>query len=98
MSSIFVIKFYKRPAEILDYQMDWQRWLLDDTITESVWSVPALALADLTIDDSSFTNTTTTVWLKFGQQKTSYQVTNLITTAAGRKKEVLVQFELWQDV
>lgn len=72
--------FSKDPGELLDYTINWAAWLGSDTITSSSWSVPS----GLTNAGSSFTNSTTTVWLSGGTDDQIYTVTNTIQTAAGR--------------
>lgn len=75
--------FTKDPDAILDYAVDWSRWLAGDTIAASVWIVPA-GLAKV-----SETNTATkaVVWLSGGSAGVAYTVTNRITTAAGRTED-----------
>jgi hypothetical protein len=75
-----LIDLPKSPLSVLDYEIDYTQWLSLDTITASTWTVPD----GLTEDSSTFTSTTTTVWLASGVLGTSYIVTNVIGTAAGR--------------
>ena len=72
----------KDPADILDYQIDWSAALGEDTIASSVWTAPA----GYTVNSSSFTTTTTTVWLAGGLAGVN-KITNRITTAGGRTIE-----------
>jgi hypothetical protein len=76
--------FLKDPNAVLDYSVDWSKWLAGDQIQTSSWSVsdPALEAAD----DSS-TTTRTVVWLAGGVTGRSYTVTNRITTSGGRTDE-----------
>ncbi len=73
----------KDPDELQDYTVDWASFLGADTIATSSWSVPA----GLTNSASSKTTTTATVWLSGGTGGYEYEVTNTITTAAGRTYE-----------
>ena len=73
--------FLKDPDAILDYSVDWSKWLAADQIETSAWFVSDPALE--TTDDSK-TTTRTTVWLAGGVAGQSYTVTNRITTAGGR--------------
>lgn len=75
--------FTKDPSAVLDYMIDWLRWLKGDTIQTSQWTVPA----GLALVSQSNTTTTTTVWLSGGTAGQTYTVTNRITTAAGRTDE-----------
>lgn len=70
----------KDPEAVLDYAIDWSAWLDGDTITSSVWEVPA----GLTVGASSNTTTISTIWLSDGVHGSSYQVKNTIETASGR--------------
>jgi len=72
--------FEKDANAILDYTVDWTLWLDSDTISTSAWS----AESGITVDSSSSSTTSATVWLSGGTAGTVYMVTNRITTAAGR--------------
>lgn len=77
-------RFTKDPNAVLDYQIDYSRWLpAGDTITASSW----LAESGLTVDTSSFTDTSTTVWLSGGTAGSTYDVRNHITTDDGRQDD-----------
>lgn len=76
----------KDPSDVLDYQIDWSAALGTDTISASTWTAPA----GYTIDSSSNTPTTTTVWLRGGPVGVN-KITNRITTAGGRTIERSVQ-------
>ena len=73
--------FIKDPDAVLDYSVDWSKWLAGDQIQTSAWFVsdPALQLAD-----DSNTTTRATVWLAGGVADQSYTVTNRTTTSDGR--------------
>jgi hypothetical protein len=75
--------FTKDPDAILDYAVDWSRWLAGDTIASSVWIVPT-GLAKAT---ESNTTTKAIVWLSGGVEGQTYTVTNRITTATGRTED-----------
>jgi hypothetical protein len=76
--------FLKDPDAVLDYSVDWSKWLAGDQIETSTWFVsdPALQPAD-----DSNTTTRATVWLAGGVAGQSYTVTNRITTSGGRTDE-----------
>ena len=76
--------FLKDPDAVLDYSVDWSKWLAGDQIGTSAWSVSDLALE---ATDESNTTTRTTVWLSGGTVGQSYTVTNCITTSGGRTDE-----------
>jgi hypothetical protein len=75
--------FTKDPNAVLDYSIDWTRWLAGDQIAASEWIVPS----GLTKMADSKTATSATVWLSGGTAGQSYIVTNRITTAAGRTED-----------
>ena len=76
---------YKDPDAIVDYGVDWIRWLNDDTIVTSVWlpSVPS----GITEDHSTNTPSAATIWLASGTIGISYRLTNRIVTALGRTRD-----------
>jgi hypothetical protein len=76
-------QFYKDPAAILDYVVDWTAWLGTDTISQSTWTVQS------GITQVTATNTTklATIWVSGGAAGTTYTLTNRITTVGGRTDE-----------
>ena len=76
-------QFEKDPDAILDYTVDWSRWLETDTILASQWTVPT----GLTEGSATHTPTSATVWLSGGTAGQAYTVTNRITTHGGRTDE-----------
>jgi len=79
-------KWTKDADAVLDYTIDWGStgdWLGSDTISSSTWT----ADSGITIDSSTNTTTTTTVWLSGGTAGATYTVTNRIVTVAGRTED-----------
>ncbi len=76
--------FIKDPDAVLDYSIEWSKWLAGDQIASSAWSVSDSALD---ASDDSNTPTRATVWLSGGVAGQSYTVTNRITTSGGRTDE-----------
>ena len=76
--------FIKDPNAVLDYSIEWSKWLAGDQIQTSAWTVsdPAVEAAN-----DSNTATRTTVWLSGGFAGQSYTVANKITTTGGRTDE-----------
>lgn len=85
MSNQSLSSLTKDPDSVLDYSVDWAKWLVEeDTIATSTWTVPA----GLTKDSDSHTDTTATVWLSGGGAiNTQYEITNRITTTQGRTED-----------
>jgi len=79
-----VTTFTKDPDAVLDYAIEWSRWLAGDQIETSAWSV-----SDSTLEAANDSNTATraTIWLSGGVSGQSYTVTNRITTSGGRTDE-----------
>lgn len=75
--------FYQDPQALLDYTFDWTAWLNADTISTSAWATSS----DLTIDHTTSTPTSATVWLKNGTAGITYKVRNTITTVNGRTEQ-----------
>jgi hypothetical protein len=75
--------FTKDPNAVLDYTVDWTRWLAGDQIATSQWLVPT----GVTKMADSKTTSSATVWLSGGTAGQSYTVTNRITTTGGRTED-----------
>jgi hypothetical protein len=82
----------KDPDAVLDYSVDWSRWLVDDTISTSTWTLPF----GITKNSDSNTDTTTTIWLSGGGAKRRFSITNRIVTADGRTAERTIHIEVRQ--
>lgn len=71
----------KDPNAVLDWVWDWNEWLDDgETISTSSFIVTV----GITVNSTSHTTKTATVWLSGGTAGQVYQVTNRIVTSAGR--------------
>lgn len=75
--------FLKDPNAVLDYQIDWSKWLSDDTISTSTWIVPD----GITKDSDLSTTTLATIWLSGGTAGEKYPVVNRIVTSDGRTED-----------
>lgn len=74
----------KDPHAVVDYRIDWSRWLRNgDIVLTSEWAVPD----GIEMDSESNDTTSTTIWLSGGTAGTNYQLTNRITTAQGRTQD-----------
>ena len=73
----------KDPDAVLDYSVNWARWLDGDEILSSEWIIPE----GLSKVIDNFTETKATVWISGGTAGASYTITNRITTAAGRTED-----------
>ena len=77
------------------YQVDWTAQLTSwsDTITESTFTVSP---SGMTLSDESNTTTTCNVWTTGGTVGLFYNITNHITTAAGRQDDCTFTVEIQQ--
>ncbi|HJV52790.1 MAG TPA: hypothetical protein VJ652_15085 [Noviherbaspirillum sp.] len=77
----------KQPADQLDYDIDFERWLTDsDTITTATAAVSG---ADdfLTLQSVQVASPKVKVWLAGGSDGVTYTITVTTSTAGGRIKE-----------
>tara|TARA_R100000234_G_scaffold99345_1_gene67974 strand:+ start:1353 stop:1670 length:318 start_codon:yes stop_codon:yes gene_type:complete len=88
----------KDKDEIVDYNIDWSRFLDDDTITSVIWFIDAADGTKTQVSNAqvvnglqkvSQTNTTTvaTIRLSLGTNNIRYKVSCQITTAEGLQYE-----------
>ena len=78
---------------VLDYTIDWSDvFPSGDDISASTW----VADTGLTVDSDTETATTTTVWLSGGTKGEVYDVTNHVTTAAGREDDRTISFTVYE--
>ena len=78
------MRVLKDPSSVLDYSVDWGRWLGDgETITAHDVTAPA----GITLDSDDETDGKVTAWLSGGTAGQSYTVTFGVTTSAGRQDE-----------
>ena len=73
-------EFTKDPDALLDYMVDWTKWLGTDTISLSTWIVPT----GITKHADANTTTTATIELLSGTKDNTYEVVNRIDTDGGR--------------
>ena len=71
----------KDPDEVLDYGFIWTDLMVEgDAITDSEW----IHASGINIDSDTHTSDITVVWLSGGAVGDQYDLTNRVTTAAGR--------------
>lgn len=76
----------KQPVEILDYDVDFSRWLVDDTISSA--TVTIAPAGSLTLHALDVEPTLTKVWLSGGTNGVSYKVEVTVNTNGGRTGQV----------
>lgn len=82
--------YHKDPEDVLDYVINWERWLGDDTISSSSWTVED----GLTKDSEDNDLLTATIWLSGGTLGATYTLTNSIVTAAGRQADQSIRVKM----
>ncbi|ALF00328.1 hypothetical protein SEA_ARCHIE_22 [Mycobacterium phage Archie] len=84
-------KFTQDPDEVLDYTIDWSEWLAEgDTITE----VTATPASGITVDSTSFTVSSTTIWVSGGAAGQRYDISVHVVTNGGREGDRSITIEI----
>jgi hypothetical protein len=82
----------KSPNDLLDYDFDFVRWMAEnDRVTDAVANIKNISA---TVEKVTFDTDTVRVWIKGGILGEQGQMTVLITTDQGRKKEIAVQLRI----
>jgi len=86
---MIIAAFTKDPNSTIDFAIDWNQFLVNDTVTGSSWEIPAA----FTLQSEGVTSNVTRAFLTGGVAGTDYTITNRITTPGGRieDRSVLVQ-------
>lgn len=84
-------RFKKDPNAVIDYTIDWSRWLAGDTLSGAVWTSTS---SDLTINFSTTDQTRSQVWVSGGIDKARYYLTCHVTTAAGRQDDRSIAIDM----
>lgn len=75
----------KRPADVLDFDVDYEDWLTDDdTITTVTTSV--LPAGELEVDSVQVANPEVKVWVSGGVNGSTYDIEVTAATTGGRIK------------
>lgn len=82
-------KFIKQPADVQDYDIDFNEWLA--AFPDTALSHVAVAEAGLTLQFSQLLNGVVKVWLSGGADGGKYKVTATLTTTGGRVKQAEIQ-------
>ncbi len=89
-------RFYKQPAETLDYDIDFSEFLSDGDLIVTTGTPPVPSPLNVSVTPSGMTLGPTFVlngkvvkqWLSGGTNGVKYKVTLTITSNAGRVKQV----------
>lgn len=77
--------FVKQPADVLDYDVEYNEWLATGDTIES--AVAEISPSGLTLDAVYTTETRIKVWLSGGTAGNAHKITVTATTADGRVKQ-----------
>lgn len=78
-------KFTKQPADVQDYDIDFNAYL--SSMGDTALSHTVTADAGLSVMSSTLNSGVVKVWLSGGTDGVQYKVTATLTTAAGRVKQ-----------
>ena len=81
MSSVILGRFFKQPAEVLDYDVDYVDWFSNRT--DAPASFVVIAETGITVVSSSRTGFVVKVILSGGTVNVRYKITVRLTTTAG---------------
>jgi hypothetical protein len=71
--------------EVVDYSIDYSAFLGNDTIVASSWTCDVSSSSGLELSKSSYSTTSTTIWVAAGLAGYAYRLLNHVTTAGGRQ-------------
>lgn len=77
-------KWNKDPSAVLDYEINWSKWLASGDTLSSHTVTPD---AGITVDSSVLAPDKVTIWVSGGTVGKTYKVACLVTTANGRTDE-----------
>lgn len=81
--------FFKQPSDVLDYDVDFSRWLpAGDTITSATADIDIVGEVTINAIQIPSDGLTVKLWLAGGVTNGRYKVTVHAATTQGRSKEV----------
>jgi hypothetical protein len=85
----------KDPDDTDAFQVEWEDRLTSETLVTSTWTIdPAAGDNPLVEESTSNTTSRTTIWLSGGDDGETYELTNRITTTAGRQLDQTVRLKV----
>ena len=76
----------KRPADVLDFDVDYEDWLTDDDTITTVTTTVSPA-GELVVDSVQVSNPEVKVWVSGGEDGSTYDIKVTASTSGGRVKE-----------
>lgn len=80
-------KLEKQPVDYLDYDINFEEWLVDDDAVESATAVSS-APTELVVSNVMILSPIVKMWVAGGLDGQTYKITVTATTVQGRIKEV----------
>ena len=90
MAATPIAVFIKDPDAILDYALNWTKWLEGDTISTGTWTIDA----GPTIASQNVSGGIVTMFLSGGADGVSYAARCRITTTGGRTDDRTIQIQV----
>ena len=89
--------YNKRPHDVLDYVVDFTRWLSDGDTIKAATSLIGTVGTTIAITSTSHTSTTATVWISGGADGQTAEVVVRVETMLGRTKEACFKIRVMEE-
>ena len=90
MAATPIATFVKDPDAVLDYALDWTKWLEGDTLTSGTWTIDA----GPTIASQNVSAGIVTMFLSGGVDGTTYVARCRIVTTGGRTEDRTIHIQV----
>lgn len=90
MAATPIVIWQKDPDAVLDYALDWTKWLEGDTIDTGTWTIDA----GPTIASQNVSGGIVTMWLSGGTDGVTYVGRCRVVTDAGRTEDRTVHIQV----
>lgn len=90
MAATPIVIFIKDPNAVLDYALDWTKWLEGDVLSTGTWTIDA----GPTIQSQNVANGIVTMWLSGGVDGTTYAALCRVVTVGGRTEDRTIHIQV----
>lgn len=90
MAATPIAVFVKDPDAVLDYALNWTKWLEGDSLVSGTWTIDA----GPTIASQNVSGGIVTMWLSGGTDATTYAARCRVVTTAGRTDDRTIQIQV----
>ena len=90
MAATPIAVFIKDPNAVLDYALDWTKWLEGDTLVSGTWTIDA----GPTIASQNVSAGIVTMWLSGGVDGVSYAAVCRVVTTGGRTEDRTISIQV----